>query len=137
MGVHSLIFLIAAHNLAWKKAIHVIGSALIHLDFSMSRLYREVEAWCNMCHIKVKNNLSTKKVHLIVHSYAPTLTMTHVLPKASELVPGSLLLHWNSMRFFATGSLSDMNSLQEVRFTTLCRKVEIRHEYCNLNVTML
>ena len=28
-------------------------------------------------------------------------------PKASELVPCSLLPHWNSMRFFATVSLSD------------------------------
>ena len=27
--------------------------------------------------------------------------------KASELVPCSLLPHWNSMRFFATVSLSD------------------------------
>ena len=30
----------------------------------------------------------------------------YVLPKASELVPCSLLPHWNSMRFFATVSLS-------------------------------
>ena len=42
--------------------------------------------------------------------------------KASELVPCSLLPHWNSMRFFATVSLSDMNSLQEVKFATLYRQ---------------
>ena len=42
--------------------------------------------------------------------------------KASELVTGSLLSHWNSMQFFATGSLSDMNSMQEVRFATLYRQ---------------
>ena len=35
------------------------------------------------------------------------------------LVPCSLLPHWNSMRFFATVSLSDMTSLQEVKFATL------------------
>ena len=42
--------------------------------------------------------------------------------KASELVPGSLLPHWNSMRFFARRSLSDMSSLQEVRFEILNRQ---------------
>ena len=42
--------------------------------------------------------------------------------KASELVPCSLLPHWNSMRFFATVSLSDMNSLQEVKFAILYRQ---------------
>ena len=42
--------------------------------------------------------------------------------KASELVPCNLLPHWNSMRFFATVSLSDMNSLQEVKFATLYRQ---------------
>ena len=42
--------------------------------------------------------------------------------KASELVPCSLLPHWNSMRFFGTVSLSDMNSLQEVKFATLHRQ---------------
>ena len=42
--------------------------------------------------------------------------------KASELVPCSLLPHWNSMRFFATVSLSDMNSLQEVKFATQHRQ---------------
>ena len=54
--------------------------------------------------------------------------------KASELVPCSLLPHWNSMRFFATVSLSDMASLQEVKFSTLYRQSSTRHEYCNLYV---
>ena len=39
--------------------------------------------------------------------------------KASELVPCSLLPHWNSMRFFATVSLYDSNSMDEVKFATL------------------
>ena len=42
--------------------------------------------------------------------------------KASELVPCSLLPHWNSMRFFATVSLYDSNSMDEVKFATLCRR---------------
>ena len=42
------------------------------------------------------------------------------------------------MQFFATVSLSDMNSLQEVRFTSLYRRSSnMRQEYCNLYVTML
>ena len=32
------------------------------------------------------------------------------MSKASELVLGSLHPHWNSMRFFARGSFSDMSS---------------------------
>ena len=39
--------------------------------------------------------------------------------KASELVPGSLFPRWNSMRFFARGSLYDTSSLVEVRFATI------------------
>ena len=35
----------------------------------------------------------------------PTWMTLPLLPKASELVPCSLLPHWNSMRFFATVSL--------------------------------
>ena len=42
--------------------------------------------------------------------------------KASELVPCSLLPHWNSMRFFATVSLYDSNSMDEVKFATLYRQ---------------
>ena len=42
--------------------------------------------------------------------------------KASEQVPGSLLPHWNSMRFFATESLYDSNSVKEVKFVTLYRR---------------
>ena len=59
--------------------------------------------------------------------------MYHVLTKASELVPCSLLPHWNSMRFFATGSLYDSGS--KIRPCT--GEVQTRHEYCNLYVTML
>ena len=48
----------------------------------------------------------------------------HFLPhtKASELVPCSLLPHWNSMRFFTTGSLYDSNSMEEVKFATLYQR---------------
>ena len=42
--------------------------------------------------------------------------------KASELVPGSLFPRWNSIRFFARGSLYDTSSLAEVRFATLYRQ---------------
>ena len=52
----------------------------------------------------------------------PTLRNGRDITEASELVPCSLFPHWNSMRFFATVSLSDMNSLQEVRFGTLYRQ---------------
>ena len=61
----------------------------------------------------------------------------HEWSKVSELVPCSLLPYWNSMPLFATVSLSDMNSLQEVKFATLSGKVQTRHKYCNLYVTML
>ena len=44
---------------------------------------------------------------------------TLTIPKASELVPCSLLTHWNLMRFFTTVSLYDSNSVDEVKFTTL------------------
>ena len=57
--------------------------------------------------------------------------------KAPELVPGTLLPHWNSMRFFATGSLYDSNSMDEVKFATLYGEVQTHHEHCNLYVTML
>ena len=39
--------------------------------------------------------------------------------KASELVPCSLLPHWNSMQFSVTVSLYDSNSMGEVKFATL------------------
>ena len=55
-------------------------------------------------------------------SYNSLVLFLQSAPKASELVPCSLLPHWNSMRFFATVSLSDMNSLQEVKFATLYRQ---------------
>ena len=58
--------------------------------------------------------------------------------KASELVPGSLLPHWNSVWFFVTGSLSELNSLLEVRFMTLyLQSFQTRHKNCNFYVTML
>ena len=44
-----------------------------------------------------------------------------IYAKASELVPCSLLPHWNSMRFFATVSLYDSNSMDEVKSATLYR----------------
>ena len=45
--------------------------------------------------------------------------------------------HWNSMRFFAMGSLSYMDSLQEVKFATLL-PAKFKHvENCNVYVTML
>ena len=68
-------------------------------------------------------------------SHVDSIAMAFI--KASELVTGSLLPHWNLMRFFARGSLSEMSSLQEVRFATLYGKVQACHEYCNLYVTML
>ena len=38
-------FSIAAHNLAWKTVIYVIGGTFIaSFDFPMSHLYREAEA---------------------------------------------------------------------------------------------
>ena len=57
--------------------------------------------------------------------------------KASELVPCSLLPHCNSMRFFATVSLYDSNSMDEVKFATCTGEVQTRHGYCNLYITML
>ena len=57
--------------------------------------------------------------------------------KASELVPCSLLPHWNSMQFFATVSLYDSNSMDEVKFAPCNDEVQTRHGYCNLYVTML
>ena len=42
--------------------------------------------------------------------------------KASELVPDSLLPHWNSMQFFGTGSLYESSSMEEVKFVTLYRR---------------
>ena len=48
------------------------------------------------------------------HKTSPT-----AVPKASELAPCSLRPHWNSMRFFATVSLYDFNSMDEVKFATL------------------
>ena len=41
------------------------------------------------------------------------------------------------MRFFATVSLSDMNSLQEVKFATLYWQSSNTSRHCNLYVTML
>ena len=46
----------------------------------------------------------------------------NITPKASKLVPGSLLPHWNSMRFCVTGSLYYSNSMEEVKFATLYRR---------------
>ena len=52
------------------------------------------------------------------HTYIP-VTFLSDKAKASELVPCSLLPRWNSMRFFATVSLYDSNSMDEVKFATL------------------
>ena len=50
-----------------------------------------------------------------------TAPMIKVRGKASELVPCSLLPHWNSVRFFVTGSLYNLNSMDKVKFVTLYR----------------
>ena len=65
------------------------------------------------------------------------LSMRCITINQSELVPGSLLPQWNSMQFFATGSLSDSNSVEEEKFAPCTSKVLTHHKYCNLYVTML
>ena len=57
--------------------------------------------------------------------------------KASELVPCSLLPHWNSMRFFATVSLYDSNSMDEVKFATLACNGKVQHVTVILTCTLL
>ena len=55
------------------------------------------------------SSLNSDQQKLTEHyvNYDTLVKNNHVLNKASELVPCSLLPHWNSMRFFATVSLSD------------------------------
>ena len=76
-----------------------------------------------LCRSRIKQyRHSYSKLEYLWGYSAATSYMAAIVTKASKLVPGSLFPHWNSVRFFATVSLSDMNSLQEVKFATLYRQ---------------
>ena len=61
-----------------------------------------------------------KRVYALLHtSFDKFPIVIRIKTKASALIPGSLFLRWNSMRFFARGSLYDKSSVNEVRFATL------------------
>ena len=64
-----------------------------------------------------------KRVYALLHtSFDKFPIVIRIKTKASALIPGSLFLRWNSMRFFARGSLYDKSSVNEVRFATLYRQ---------------
>ena len=55
----------------------------------------------------VDKGMYTTVFVIFLHLMMISLMKTYGVTKASELVPCSLLPHWNSMQFFATVSLSD------------------------------
>ena len=88
-------------SLAALSPVNLLGDNLFQ-QFIGVRIISIVQQYFK---VTITTQFESKILNVI--QFVSKLLVTVSETKASELVPCSLLLHWNSMRFFATVSLSD------------------------------
>ena len=116
MGVDlwTLVFPISKHfthgklYIFWTYvAIHLIW-AYFHRNRTILRIWPPYKRSMTFSYFVLYLDNATSYGYHVIYFFTPynkRNNMTCVTTKASELVPCSLLPHWNSMRFFATVSL--------------------------------